>query len=211
MLKSLKELLAPVYCLACNSPDAPWCLTCTSSWRSVDLQSMLGVPSIAAAHRAPELMQAISVWKDQGVRANSSAFAQLLFETLQKQPWWEESFSVVAIPDKRASLRRRGYSPLEDLLGEFRRLARQPKTPKPVISWSKEVSDQRGLSTTQRFENVSDAFRANVSNAYPLILIDDVVTSGATMRAAICALRTAGFTEVYAATLISSRSSQSQD
>lgn len=53
-----------------------------------------------------------------------------------------------------------------------------------------------GLSPGQRVENMQGAFRADLRgfhpNGRPLMLIDDVLTSGATMTEAITCLRASG-------------------
>jgi predicted amidophosphoribosyltransferase len=59
-----------------------------------------------------------------------------------------------------------------------------------------------GLTEAERIENVHGAFavRAQVPTG-PVVLVDDVFTTGATARAAAGALREAGARRVYVLTL----------
>jgi len=63
------------------------------------------------------------------------------------------------------------------------------------------VQDQVGLSFTERQANMSSAFRANRPVVGDVILIDDVVTTGATLMNAAKALKIAGAKRVYCITL----------
>lgn len=52
--------------------------------------------------------------------------------------------------------------------------------------------DQAGLSRRERFENLQDAFEWEPSGSRPILIVDDVVTSGATISAAANTVISAG-------------------
>jgi predicted amidophosphoribosyltransferase len=66
----------------------------------------------------------------------------------------------------------------------------------PLLAHARRVADQGGLSLAQRRANLDGALR--VSDVPPtlggrqIVLVDDVCSSGATLVAAACALRSAG-------------------
>lgn len=60
---------------------------------------------------------------------------------------------------------------------------------------------QRGLDAEARRRNAADAFRGTGAAAGRIVLIDDVLTTGATARAAAQTLRRAGATRVDVVTL----------
>ncbi len=68
----------------------------------------------------------------------------------------------------------------------------------------RRTQPQVGLSRTRRLENVHEAFRALRHTDLPgarVLLIDDVLTTGATASEAAKTLRRAGATEVTVAVL----------
>ncbi len=207
MLKNLKELFSPTICLGCSTTAVNWCDECRNSWQVTSLKPVLGVESCTASVLAPSLMQSVSVWKDQSVRSHSRSFALLLAQSLRMQNWWLPDFDLVLIPDKAHSLRKRGFSPLQDLAAALLRLepGMNVNTSSELI-WSRMVREQRGLTTSQRRQNMHSAFTAKGSFSKPVLIIDDVLTSGATLQSAISALQIIGVTDIYAATLVASRS-----
>ena len=66
----------------------------------------------------------------------------------------------------------------------------------------KDTVSQIGLSQDERWANLSDAFEANVNQVAEenVVLLDDVMTTGATLSYAAEALIMAGAKEVYAVT-----------
>ncbi len=77
------------------------------------------------------------------------------------------------------------------------------------LSHRRKVRDQSQLNIEERSQNISGAFevstqfaaRNSQGNITPkLIVIDDLITTGATLTEAIRALRTAGFTVLGAVT-----------
>jgi ComF family protein len=105
---------------------------------------------------------------------------------------------VVPVPLGMARLKTRGYNqaallayPLSLVTG----LVHKPK----AIMRTKETQTQVGLSLASRRANVQDAFSADnkVVAGKRVLIIDDVITTGATMHACASALIQAGAKEVY--------------
>jgi len=61
------------------------------------------------------------------------------------------------------------------------------------LQLSRRVLDQSGLHRDERATNLSGAFRITSLARGELILIDDVVTTGATLREALRAVNSQGF------------------
>jgi len=59
------------------------------------------------------------------------------------------------------------------------------------------------LNISQRWENVSKAYQADVTvlNRNPILLMDDVATTGSTIQSSTDALLSAGARDVYAITI----------
>jgi ComF family protein len=72
-----------------------------------------------------------------------------------------------------------------------------------VLVRTRETRTQVGLSPLERKENISGAFRAEpiLAAGKDILLVDDVVTTGATLAACSDALIKAGARNIYALTL----------
>ena len=107
-----------------------------------------------------------------------------------------ERTALVPIPLARSRLRERGFNQTEILAQELSPLWQTPVW-SSVLARASSTRSQTQLTPGERLGNVAGAFsvpaisRETIGGAH-LILIDDVVTTGATLRAAAAALFAAG-------------------
>jgi len=124
----------------------------------------------------------------------------LLCEALQGVDWPVEV--VLAVPLHAARLRERGYNQaalLADYLACARGWACQPS----AIQRVRETASQVHLNAQERRVNVADAFAADPAWVRDrcVLIVDDVLTTGATLSSCAQAVRAAGATRVYGATV----------
>lgn len=98
---------------------------------------------------------------------------------------------VAAVPATRRSTRRRGYHPAE-VLGEAVAKRLGVRFVARSLSKIRETARQSGLTLDRRRANVRGAFRARRAVPGPILLVDDVATSGWTARECAAALVAAG-------------------
>ncbi|MGZ4103796.1 MAG: ComF family protein [Actinomycetota bacterium] len=104
---------------------------------------------------------------------------------------------VTYVPSTRAQLAERGFNTAHELA---RALARDMRRPcRGVLVKVRATADQAGLGRDQRRRNQAGAFRARTVRG-SILLVDDVMTTGATADACARALRSAGAAEVAVVT-----------
>jgi len=97
------------------------------------------------------------------------------------------ALELCAVPSTRRARRRRGYDPVRRTLaaGGFRVA--------PVFRAARPHPAQKTLSRTERAAHLTDVFAARGRlDGRRFVLVDDVVTTGATLVAAAAAVRAAG-------------------
>jgi ComF family protein len=126
--------------------------------------------------------------------------AQLVEVSLSTRPL--EADLVVPVPLSDRRQRERGYNQSELIARE---LARSFRLPPPLagLCRTRDTAPQVGLDRLHRYSNVSGAFawRGPPLRGEPLLLIDDVATTGATLEACAAALKGAGSGSITGLTL----------
>jgi ComF family protein len=119
--------------------------------------------------------------------------------------WADEAPSaLVPVPLAAGRRRERGYNQAELLARALARLWTSSIVA-DVLDRTRETPSQTQLTRAHRFANVADAFRVSATRAHSLhgrhiILIDDVMTTGATLNACAVALRGAGIPVIHCVT-----------
>lgn len=108
---------------------------------------------------------------------------------------------LVAVPLARQRLQQRSFNQSLLLARELARLRQRPVVA-DLLKKAQETVPQHGLSATARQQNLRDVFQCcRQLSGERILLIDDVMTTGATLRACSQVLCRAGAGEVQAAVL----------
>lgn len=188
------ELAAFVMSGCCAGCDELGTLLCDECRRSlagapVRRETPGGLPVVAALEYQGVVARCIRRLKEEGETrlarplgaALSTAVAETLLEGMR-------SPLIVPVPTGRAAFRRRGYRVPELLI---RRVGLPVSR---MLMNVRATADQRELGVVERGRNVSGSMRArHARDADEALLIDDVVTTGATLDEAARALTAAGF------------------
>lgn len=201
----LIDLVFPPICGNCGRVDARFCAACRSELASVELavseRYIEHIDGFCATGVHQGLLAcAVRAFKYEDAIELCDILAERMFIALGQQGW---SFdAVVPAPLYADRLLERGYNQAA-LLGE--RLAQALGIRfEPGLLWRTRSTDQQALLTSQseRQRNVAGAFEAaRAVEGLTLLLIDDVVTAGATMSECAAALRKRHAGAVYGITV----------
>ena len=217
IFSALTSLVFPKICIYCQVEFAPLCLKCQQVWLApVQRRYVKGLAvNSTLAYNAASSRIVIQA-KESRNRVAQFWMARALSTALEKFELENSALSIshcllVPIPSNKSAIRRRGGSFLHPILDKLVELQKQENGVrwrwKELLIHQKSVRDQSELSYTARQSNMAGAFRVRsdeLIEARPILLIDDVVTTGATLDSAFRALRERNLTVLGAATVCAS-------
>ena len=158
--------------------------------------------SLAAVDYAYPWADALGDFKFRGDPGWARTLATLMRSTPWVEPALEAAYRVLPVPLSTERLRERGFNQSALLARELA----PHKTDLSTLLRLHSTEAQSGLPRAERLRNLSGAFVVEPSRAASLsgqrvVLVDDVMTTGATLHAATQALREAGVTHVTAIVL----------
>ena len=202
----LLDVLYPPRCGGCDRRGTLLCDDCHARVEAPFFDARVeGIDAVASAglFKGP-LRQAVHKLKYNSDAPLARPLAQLLSEALSRdEPWAVLDGNppvLMPVPLHHHKERKRGYNQSALLTLELSRITGWPTLPGLVRV--KETQPQVGLTAQERLRNVAEAFQwqgGEISS--PVLLIDDVCTTGATLSQCAAALKAAGAGEIYALTV----------
>jgi len=215
----LLELVAPQTCALCavQAAERPWCgrgpavpglraldaphlcLSCRHKLADLPVLALpeaAGLPVSAARTTGPDLVQVVATWKYHGVRGLAWPLAELLLPAARQVQGLVDGVPVlVPVPLHSRRRRERGFNQAE-LLARLT-AARLGWTCADLLQRVRATAQQARLTGGEaRRRNLAGCCRANPQAAGavpgPVVLVDDIVTSGATLGEAARALAAIG-------------------
>ena len=196
------DLILPLECGGCGAPATRWCGVCAKELLAAARQPVVvnpridpQVPVFALGRYAGARRQAILAMKERGRGDLVAPLACTVAVGVHRLLVWgmlETPLTIVPAPTRRWAARRRGGDPVT-------KVAVAAVGGHPEISVVRALRmralarDSVGLTTSARERNVVG--RVLLSGAPPrteVVVVDDVVTTGATARESVRVLQSAG-------------------
>ena len=110
---------------------------------------------------------------------------------------YKQDFQVVPTPLHQKRQKKRKYNHMDLVAEEFCKLSGYSLN-NNLIKRVKDTKPQYNLSRTERLENLSNAFIVDKNSDYskPVLLLDDICTTGATFEEMIKTLKQNGITQI---------------
>lgn len=201
-------LLLPVECAGCGAPDRSLCARCLALLAGEPEPHELadGTRVVSCLDYGGPVRRALLALKEEGRTDVARALAVPLARAMAAASALGDPESgasrveTLVVPTSRTAFRRRGYDPVALLV------RRAGATPARELVATRRAAQQKHLAVLDRASNRAGSLRARRPLAgRSFLVVDDVLTTGATLAEAVRAVRAGGGEVVAAATLAYTR------
>lgn len=202
-MRTLLDLILPAACGGCGRAGTTWCAACAAVLAGppvrVRPRTDPGVPCWALAPYAGPAGSAVLAIKERGRRDLAAPLGLALARGLAQLRARDRPLILVPAPSRRAAARGRGGDPVSHVARIATGWLRDCRAV-PVLRVWRGVHDSVGLSPGERRHNLrgrvwvgSDVrMRTEWSPKHEVVVVDDVLTTGATATESVRALEGAG-------------------
>jgi competence protein ComFC len=226
ILNSILNIVFPTKCILCGKNGADLCLICLSNSEMAELENTNWIFPLYNYHH-PVIKKSLWLLKYKGKKRLAKIFAEVIYdkilEELSELSVMENFTNVILIPiplsPKR--YRERGYNQAELICEEIIKINHLTPSPSPykgegnpiltleknILIKPKETEHQARIKDRRtRLKNIIGSFiikdpEKNKIKNRNVILIDDIITTGATLTEAKKVLKNSGARKVIAFTV----------
>jgi predicted amidophosphoribosyltransferase len=207
LLAVLVDLFLPLRCAGCTAPGSALCVRCAGVFDGpFDVRrpaTGTGPPVFALATYRDTARTVVLGFKERGRRDLAVPLGRMVAAVLptldgvrpaEDGTWW-----LVPAPSRARAARRRGGSHMLALarcVGGALAARGHPAAVAPALRLARGAQDSAGLGATARFTNLDGRVRLYPRGApapgTPVVVLDDVITTGATAATCVRELTAAG-------------------
>jgi predicted amidophosphoribosyltransferase len=193
LVSDLLDLVLPHRCPGCGRPGELLCGQCAEMDAWPLTREVGGHRVVAAGEYRDGLRAALIAYKERNRRGLVGPLGRLLAASVDELGLARGSFVLVPVPSARAVARARGGDHMGRLATAASGILGVPVV--RGLSLRRSVQDSAGLDTADRLRNLSGAMcsRAAPDGEVTAVVLDDIVTTGATLKEATRSLDEAGW------------------
>lgn len=215
-LKDFIQLIFPEICHACGNSlvdsEQYFCTTCLYDlpytqfhlnpenklakqfWGRVHVQSAVAFLYFTKGGKVQNIMHQLKYNKQPQIGIE---LGRMYAKELKNYPIYKNAEAIIPVPLHPEKQRKRGYNQSEQFalgLSEVLQIA----VLNDILFRVKSAESQTSKSRDQRFDNIASVFEAKKPNLIlkSVILVDDTITTGATLEICAIALQSIGIAEI---------------
>ncbi len=214
------DLVFPRCCEACSrglvGNEATICTRCRIALPRIEKNSLYAeliryqfvhIPAVSSTQsfllftKRGKVQKLLHAMKYKGNQEVGLVLGRMFGQELVAENRLPEAALIISVPLHQRKLKQRGYNQ-SDLLAEGLSQATGIPWSGSVLTRKKYTETQTGKSKKERHDNVQGVFEAQRQDGYEsVIILDDVLTTGATLCACIEALKDAGYKQFHVLTI----------
>jgi predicted amidophosphoribosyltransferase len=198
IFKALNEIIFPERCIVCRTLGVALCIQCRRSWNHNvymteiahgDTQKLSVISSVPYSSISSKILLAA---KESHIKSADQFVSQAITHSIHNARARMRFDYLVPIPSRKSAARKRGRQFIEEMTVEASKLFSLPIL--NPLKHVRQVRDQSGLDSKARWNNLEGSLVADTKLVHSVkaLLVDDLVTTGATLNEAARALRYAG-------------------
>ncbi|HBB49781.1 TPA: hypothetical protein DEQ22_02610 [Candidatus Nomurabacteria bacterium] len=214
-LNTILDIVFPVNCVACGKSGVDLCVVCLNDSPEAKRESVKWIFPLYD-YRHPPIKKVLWLLKYKGKKRLANVFAEVMYgrilEELSELSVMENFRKpvLIPIPLSKKRCRERGYNQAELICQELIKINNLRhgvylKLEKDILIKPKDTKHQAHIENrSERLKNIIGSFtvkNSEIIKGRNIILIDDILTTGATLSEARKVLKRAGARKVIAFTV----------
>lgn len=201
-------------CAGCDAPGSSLCAACREHFHTPakiidalaldDVLEGLRISVWANTVYETRVRAALVRFKDHGHRSLTPVLGQSLMISMTSALsdaglGSDEEVAIVPVPSRADATRRRGFDPVDTIARSCLRVMSRSMTVIPALIDGRTHGSAKRLGASDRSQIAAGAFHVRRTTSLPVIVVDDIFTTGATLTEATSTLMHSGMHVVAAA------------